>query len=431
MARRGTGNHGSARGSLAAAALMIVLALSACGAAPEEKATLIGAGEPVAQGIGPAEVQRLRALGYVDEVSPENDAEIGVLTHDPHRVQPGLTYYTDVRSCSSHLMDAHGNEVRSWRHVPCRKWDNTVLLPNGEVLAVHYEPPANDSAEATAKSRKLVKLGWDGELLWSKRLPVHHDVELSSDGRISTLTYRHRLIPAIHSTVPVRDHFVTLLSPSGELLEEASLTQLLLASPKIFQFQHIEPKRRDGIEEIDLLHSNSVEWMRDPALAERNALYAATNVLVCLRNQDAIVVIDWQARKAVWAWGQGELSGPHDATLLPSGNLLVFDNGIERSWSRVLEVDPLENRIVWEYKAPDPASFFTLARGASQRLPNGNTLITDSAHGRLFEVTPNGETVWLFNNPRAEVGRPRSRVVRARRLLESDDPKGSRFTASD
>ena len=41
------------------------------------------------------------------------------------------------------------------------------------------------------------------------------------------------------------------------------------------------------------------------------------------------------------------------------------------------------------------------------------------------------ETVWLFNNPRAETARPRSRIVRARRVLESDGAGAHRFTHSD
>src|SRR6059036_3002382 len=34
-----------------------------------------------------------------------------------------------------------------------------------------------------------------------------------------------------------------------------------------------------------------------------------------------------------------------------------------------------------------------------QRLPNGNTLITESSFGRLFEVTREGEIVWEYVSP--------------------------------
>lgn len=38
-------------------------------------------------------------------------------------------------------------------------------------------------------------------------------------------------------------------------------------------------------------------------------------------------------------------------------------------------------------------------QGAAQRLPNGNTLVTSTQQGHLFEVTPAGEVVWEFVNP--------------------------------
>ena len=40
-----------------------------------------------------------------------------------------------------------------------------------------------------------------------------------------------------------------------------------------------------------------------------------------------------------------------------------------------------------------------MTAGTTKRLPNGNTLITESNNGRAFEVTPAGEIVWEFFNP--------------------------------
>ena len=109
------------------------------------------------------------------------------------------------------------------------------------------------------------------------------------------------------------------------------------------------------------------------------------------------------------------MSGPHDATVLKNGHILLFDNGLGRGWSRVIELDPLTRQIVWEYRAPQPADFYTVVHGSNQRLPNGNTLIANSGHGEVFEVTPEGEIVWRFFNPdRKESGRRASvgRVTR-------------------
>ena len=50
--------------------------------------------------------------------------------------------------------------------------------------------------------------------------------------------------------------------------------------------------------------------------------------------------------------------------------------------------------IPWAYSNEDSTPFVASFRGMKQRLPNGNTLIVDPDHRRLFEVTPAKELVW-------------------------------------
>ena len=121
--------------------------------------------------------------------------------------------------------------------------------------------------------------------------------------------------------------------------------------------------------------------------------------------------------------------GPHHAHMIPqglpgAGNTLVFDNGgaagygdpnpgapdgtwnALRDHSRVLEVDPTTLEIIWQFTAmtqgfPDgeEVRFYSRYEGGAQRLPNGNTLITESRRGRILEVTPDSETVWEYISP--------------------------------
>ena len=46
----------------------------------------------------------------------------------------------------------------------------------------------------------------------------------------------------------------------------------------------------------------------------------------------------------------------------------------------------------------DP-DLFSKTLGSCQRLPNGNTLITESENGRALEVTRDKRVVWEFYNP--------------------------------
>ncbi len=106
-----------------------------------------------------------------------------------------------------------------------------------------------------------------------------------------------------------------------------------------------------------------------------------------------------ETEQLIWSWGPGHLSRQHQPTLLKNGNVLIFDNGRAKKYSRVIELDPITKKIVWEYKANPPEKFYSPIRGGCQRLPNGNTLITDDPKGRAFEVTKDGEIVWEFYTP--------------------------------
>ena len=126
---------------------------------------------------------------------------------------------------------------------------------------------------------------------------------------------------------------------------------------------------------------------------------------------------DFSASKELRAIRQ--IIGQHHAHFIPkglpgAGNLLVFDNGgssgygfaspiapegrgaFQRAGSRVLEINPVTLELVWSYQN---ARFFSTNISGAQRLPNGNTLITAGAGGRMFEVTVKGEIVWEYMYP--------------------------------
>lgn len=90
------------------------------------------------------------------------------------------------------------------------------------------------------------------------------------------------------------------------------------------------------------------------------------------------------------------LDGPHAPTVLANGNILAFDNGRERGYSRVLEIDPRTRKIVWEYSGYDHFLPFSLSGSSAQRLANGNTLIVTRAAGIIIEVSPDKRVVWGY-----------------------------------
>lgn len=165
------------------------------------------------------------------------------------------------------------------------------------------------------------------------------------------------------------------------------------------------------------------------------------NIMFDGRQTNIIAIIDKKTGKLVWKVGPdydstpelkklGWIIGQHHAHMIPrglpgEGNILVFDNGgwagygaphpcsptghnvALRDHSRVLEFDPVTLEIVWQYTPVeagflfplDATRFYSPFISSAQRLPNGNTLITEGSDGRMIEVTPEHEIVWEYISP--------------------------------
>ena len=104
------------------------------------------------------------------------------------------------------------------------------------------------------------------------------------------------------------------------------------------------------------------------------------------------------------------------ATNLPgAGHILIFNNGIGRGYSTVNEIVPPVDGAgnyslttgaafgpsapIWTYIASPATNFYSAEISGAERLPNGNTLITEGVKGNLFEVTTNGAVVWDYLCP--------------------------------
>jgi hypothetical protein len=376
------------------------------------------AAEPSPEEAAEADLQRLRGLPYASSTPINKGEKSGVVVHETDRSWPGYNLYTVQKLSMAVLMDAQGQMIRVWRHAPSGKWARAELLANGDLLAIGSDLPEEGRRRFPDEARYLLRFDWEGNLLWKRYLNAHHDIERTPRGPLLVIDFRRRQLPEIDPSVDVRDDQLSLLDESGLVLERLSLFDVTSRSPHVFPLQKIDESNVGVVPWIDIFHANSVEWMSRPHLEARHPIYSLSNILISFRHQDRIAVVDWDERRVVWAWGEGELQGPHDARVLDNGHILVFDNGLGRRWSRVLEIDPVTERIVWEYRASEPRSFYTPTKGSSQRLPNGNTLISDSDSGRAFEVTSDGETVWAFNSPHVTETGQRAVIVRMIRFEE-------------
>jgi hypothetical protein len=119
--------------------------------------------------------------------------------------------------------------------------------------------------------------------------------------------------------------------------------------------------------------------------------------VISLRNFNLTAIVDSSGKvlkqfddPCVFGCGQKRyIIEPHSPLPLPNGNYLVNEPGV----SRADEFNPSTQKVVWQWPQGGRLSGIVLFVRASQRLPNGNTLVTDS-DGQIFEVTSGGQVVW-------------------------------------
>lgn len=239
-----------------------------------------------------------------------------------------------------------------------------------------------------------------------------YDVDRLPDGDflMSTTQNRHTVIEEVDAAtgehVSVRDfegvhdtHDVDLINGDELVMNDMGdehnrvLVYNLTREEIVWEYRFDEhtdvfPKSGGGPYGKDWTHNNDVERIRPGVF------------MVSLKNFDQVVAINRSTKTVEWTLGEDEnteiLSAQHNP------DYLVNDAG----QPTVLVADSRNDRVV-EYTREDGEWNRTwVLRGGglneprdADRLPSGNTLVSDRRGDRLLEVTPDGEVVWEVYTP--------------------------------
>jgi len=353
-------------------------------------------------------LERLRALGYVDwGTASSEQPPVGVVRHDNDAAAVGLNLYTAYMKSRAYLIDMEGNLVHSWSGESGeRGWQHAELSPGG---------PAKARLYVVVKDKALLALDWSSKVLWRREGRFRHDVSVDGAGRIFAIEGRStELAQAGATALPVVDDSIVILSADGEEEGRLSVMELLGNEVPDTRVERLLAARQKQPADAglptpppDLLHTNSIQVVD----LEVRRICSPGNLLISIRDLDRIAVVDVQEESIRWSWGDGIIQEQHHPTLLPDGKILLFDNGVRRERSRVLLLEPRTKRITWRYNGEAEERLFSERLGAAQLLPNGNILVTESAAGRAFELTPGGRVVWEFYNPRVDHEANRNAVI--------------------
>ena len=288
------------------------------------------------------------------------------------------------------LIDEEGRIVKKWGHDYLGIIDN-----NGDYFAQeHWRAPL------------WGRYTWNDKIIWEKHFPIHHELYLSPTGTIFTFTRK------IHHYNNYKVNFDIILEfdKNGNQLQRYSFWdhlkefqpyhnkfQIDAAAPIIFQpIMSLWQETFHG-EAYDYFHINSFFIIPPNPLEGKNPAFRPGNWLINIFHGSMVFILDQDSKRILWHAVaneiEGSLEGQHSASMLPDGNILIFDNGVNRGSSRILMIDPLTLKIKWQYTNKN---FFSESEGFVQALPNGDFLVTESKKGHAFELTPDKRIVWDY-----------------------------------
>jgi len=374
----------------------------------------------------------------------------------------GQILFSPMWSTTTYLIDTTGRLVHTWEssYLPgvsvCWLGDGTIL----RTIRIGVGPGTGGAGGGVQKVK------WDGTVEWDFRYNTnghlsHHDLKTLPNGNVLLIAWETKTrdeainagrdpnhvsnqgfypdhIIEVHPTGPttgeivwewhVWDHLIQDFDPSkenyGVVRDHPGLIDVNFGS--------------SFMSDTDWLHTNSIDY--NPEFDQ---------ILISVHNFGEIWIIDHSTTTEeaaghsgghfgkggdlLYRWGNPQaydagtaadqkLFGQHDASwvkpgLPGEGNILIFNNGINRpggQYSSVDEIQPPEDtsgryylapdsaygpqNLTWTYTANPPSSFYASFLSGATRIADGNTLISNGEQGKIFEVTPGGSTIWEYTS---------------------------------
>ena len=324
----------------------------------------------------------------------------------------GVTYYNEEKSARGFtlfapqtgngrvvLINMHGDVEHEW-NLPVRPGRDAVILNHGNL---GYNGSHEKSAELYSAwdiwhGGHFMEVTPGGDIVWEyEDIHHHHDAQWLPNGHILYAAAApidvkdgkglfNSKVPLEMQQRPYSD-VIREVNRKGEIVWEWNAIEHL----SVEDYPIHECFNRDNAKE-------RLHWPMINGVHQHGKL-----VYLSLRTTSGIIAVNKETKKIEWELKYPLVAQQHDPSITPDGTLICFDNGNIRPssihHSRIVEYDIKTKELVWSYVDEMPPAFFSPYMGSVQRLWNDNTMICESAFGRIFEVTPEGETVWEYVIP--------------------------------
>jgi len=380
---------------------------------------------------------------------------IGLLYEDPNfQSSEGYTIFNPLSDNRVFLINKCGEVVKQWDFSHTQPSVNAYLLENGNLL---------QTSRFFSELRD-----WDNNILWNidnqsvLGFRIHHDIEPLPNGNFLALvrdsyTSAEAIAMGKDPSFDVNLVLEKIVEIQPQGTDSASvvwewkfydhLVQDLDNSKPNFDVISNRPERLNinynSRNDSNFIHANGIDY---------NA--SLDQIVFSSRHLDELFIIDHSTTTAeaatssgglygkggdfLWRWGNPQtynkgtvsdrmIGRQHDPQWVTSGPyagfISVFSNdgyGSDTTASSIHIVDPNETNGVYPLDSDGKFYSSTYAwswngdvmnepmltpnRGSLHIMQNGNALINESVPGRLSEVTPNGDVIWVYEIPVGTTG---------------------------
>ena len=339
---------------------------------------------------------------------PDGLMDLNTVLYEPDMAYEGITVLDQLWYGKIFAIDLSGKVV--WFLDSDQVFDDgfvyklgfTYFLKNGNILGYA------DGRENNVSGRAF-EMDINNNLVWQgpgslEGIGVHHDVIRLSNGNTMALTSQDMLLPIPEADWPIEVEDIVW---RGDRIIEWDQDGNQVWSWSCFD--HFSQDDWDygqilmsfGLGFYDWTHSNAI-WYDE----QDDAVYLSVRYL------NRVTKIDYSTGNVIWNMGENTLSGDaevgndlnfsmqHSIKVLENRNLMIYDNGNNNNTiqSRGLEISVADTdsiplaEIVWQYQLPDTLSSGKMSD--SDRLPNGNSLLTSTSTSHILEVSYDSLKVW-------------------------------------
>ena len=396
---------------------------------------------------------------------------LGVLINDTNQTFKGYTLFAPKQNTMTYLINNKGQKLHEWTHSTYAPGQAVYLLENGHLLRTCMTQ--GNLGTGGGEGGRIEEYDWDDNLVWSMDYSTsnymqHHDIKKLPNGNIIMLVVEKKTLAEVEAAGFDTATFQSDVHQKGFILPDC-IIEIQPTYPTggtvVWQWHvwdhliqnHDATKSNYGVpsahpELIDCAgdHRTKPLFWNHMNCIDYNAAF--DQIVMSVRGNSELWVVDHSTTTAqsashaggirgkggdlIYRWGNplcygiGNTSNQkyfeqHDVEWIKSdcpgaGNLLCFNNGVNRNYSTVDEITPpvdvsgnyayttgqafAPTNFAWSYSMTSPDTVFAHDISGAQRLPNGNTLIDAGPFGTFYEVTAAGQIVWKYVSPTDNTG---------------------------